>query len=70
MNGPPRIAHRSDVGLTPDQARDTRAKAWVYVFACFERHRNEKPVWPDNDTGDDPRGGFENDSRAKSIIPG
>jgi hypothetical protein len=29
---------KPDAGLTSEQARDVRARAWSYVFECFNRH--------------------------------
>ena len=65
---PPPIATRPDPGLIADKARDIRARAWGYVFACFERHRNEKPVKPDRDTGDDAKE-IKDEFRATDRMP-
>ena len=27
--------------ITPEQARDARARAWAFVFECFDRHEKE-----------------------------
>jgi hypothetical protein len=29
-------------GISPEQARDARARAWSYVFECFDRHTKKK----------------------------
>jgi hypothetical protein len=29
------------LGITPEQARDARARAWAFVFECFYRHEKE-----------------------------
>ena len=29
---------KPDAGLASEQARDVRARAWSYVFECFNRH--------------------------------
>ena len=28
-------------GVRPEQARDIRARAWAFVFECFDRHEKE-----------------------------
>ena len=28
-------------GMTPEQARDIRARAWAFVFKCFDHHEKE-----------------------------
>jgi hypothetical protein len=33
---------KPDAGLTSEQARDVRARAWSYVFECFNRHTKKK----------------------------
>ncbi len=49
-------------------ASDLRARAWAYVFTCFERHMTEKGG-PDKTALDSAKGGSRNDSSAKPIIP-
>ena len=34
--------YRSRADITPDQARDARARAWSYIFACYEKHKAAK----------------------------
>ena len=34
-----RIARRSHPNITPEQACDARARAWSYIFACYEKHK-------------------------------
>ena len=63
----PRIATRPDPGLIADKARDIRARAWSYVFSCFERHQSKEGG---HETASDSRkGGSENDSTATASIP-
>ena len=33
---------KPDAGLTSEQACDVRARAWSYVFECFNRHTKKK----------------------------
>lgn len=63
----PRTVHTPTPGVMPELARDARARGWAYVFECFERHRNEKPVKSDSDTGDEPTKGSRNDRPNESI---
>ncbi len=44
MNTDITIIVKPTPGLAPQEARDTRARAWAYVFACFERHQSKKTV--------------------------
>jgi hypothetical protein len=53
-----RIVHTSP-SITPEQARDARARAWAYVFSCW--HAKQKNVTPQV-AGDQP-----NDSAAKEV---
>jgi hypothetical protein len=25
--------------ISPEQARDARARAWLYIFTCYEKHK-------------------------------
>ncbi len=36
-----RITHPSWGSITPEQARNIRARAWAFVFECFYRHEKE-----------------------------
>ena len=33
---------KPDAGVTSEQTRDVRARAWSYVFECFNRHTKKK----------------------------
>jgi hypothetical protein len=49
-------------GITPEQAHDARARAWAYVFDCFNRSNGKEggaPAAPD-----DAKVRSSNDSRA------
>ena len=35
------ITVRPHPGLGPEQARDIRARAWAFVFKCFDHHEKE-----------------------------
>ncbi len=41
MSDAPRIVLRPNPNVTPEQARDARARAWAFVFECFYRHEKE-----------------------------
>ena len=41
MNDATRIVVKPNPGITPEQARDARARAWAFVFECFYRHEKE-----------------------------
>lgn len=35
----PRVAIKSPSGITPEEACDARARAWAYVFDCWEQKK-------------------------------
>ncbi len=37
-----RIAPQPNVGTTTEQARDARARAWAYVFQCWDAKKGEQ----------------------------
>ena len=37
-----RAVSRPRADITPDQAHDARARAWSYIFACYEKHKAAK----------------------------
>jgi len=39
VTGNSRIVHRPATGLTPDEARDARARAWRFVFDRWEQKK-------------------------------
>jgi hypothetical protein len=41
MNDATRIVVKPNPGITPKQARDARARAWAFVFECFDHHEKE-----------------------------
>lgn len=52
MSNMSRIVHRPLTSIPAEQARDTRARAWAYVFECFNRHVGNEggpATAPDND---------------------
>ncbi len=61
-----RIALNPRQDLTAEQARDARARAWVYVFQCWRKKQNAAGMTSTN--GDDAMRGSKHD-RAKDIIP-
>jgi hypothetical protein len=42
-------------GVSSDQARDARARAWSYVFECFARHTKKRGRFLDKSGPDDAR---------------
>jgi hypothetical protein len=41
MSNTPRIAIRSLGNIGPEQAHDARARAWAYVFECWQARRGD-----------------------------
>jgi hypothetical protein len=48
MSDAPPIIHRSLPGISPEQARDARARAWAFVFDCYTRKKAARPGSPDD----------------------
>ena len=42
----PRVASSSRPSISPQQARDLRAQAWIFAFECFEHCKKEAPTLP------------------------
>ena len=38
-------------GLTPEEARDIRARAWMFIFRCHEMKKAARPGSPDDAEG-------------------
>jgi hypothetical protein len=41
MNEFARIVVKPNPSINADEARDIRARAWAFVFECFDRHEKE-----------------------------
>jgi hypothetical protein len=39
VTGALRIVYRSGLDATPEQARDARARAWAFVFQCWQEKK-------------------------------
>lgn len=57
-----RIFRSPTTDTTPDQARNTRALAWAFVFNCYARKKAAPTSRPDDAKG-------LKDDRARTIIP-
>jgi hypothetical protein len=42
------VTHHPHSGITAEQARDIRARAWRFVFDCYERKKAARPGGPDD----------------------
>ena len=49
MPGAQHITVKSLPGISPEQARATRAKAWLYVFGCFHQNQGGTRLGAPND---------------------
>jgi hypothetical protein len=58
------ITLKPAAGLTPKQAHDARARAWAFVFQCWQERQKAAPASRPNDA----EGGL-NDIRANAILP-
>jgi hypothetical protein len=54
-------------GISPERACDVRARAWAFVFRCWQEKQNAAGVTGTN--GDDAKERSEDDSSAKTRIP-
>jgi hypothetical protein len=61
----PRILVKPAPGVSPEAARNARARVWCSIFTCFE---NAKAAGTNG--GEDAEKEIKHDSRRKSIIPG
>lgn len=61
----PRVVLSSRQNLMPEQARDARARAWAFVFQCWEEKQKGRPTT----SGPDSAKGGSSDSSAKASIP-
>ncbi len=66
MSDAPRILVKPIFDVSPEETLDARARAWAYVFACFERHQSKKGG---PDTAPDDAKEIKDEFRAKDIIP-
>ncbi len=57
-----RITDCPPSGLTPEEARNVRARVWGYVFECYARKKAAHPSGPDDRKG-------VQDEPVKNIIP-
>ncbi len=39
MNSPTRAVPKPRDDVTAEQARTARARAWSYIFSCYEKHK-------------------------------
>ena len=58
------ITLKPAVGITAEQARDARARAWMFAFECHAKTKGTRPGAPDDGTK------VKEDSADASIIPG
>ncbi len=64
MNEFARIVVKPNPSINADEARDARARAWRYVFDCYERKIAAGP----SASGEDAEGGSKHDSSARPSI--
>lgn len=50
MSDAPRVALKATSGITDEQARDARARAWSYIFDCHAKKKAARPGGPDDGT--------------------
>ncbi len=65
MSGAPSIIYRPRPGASSEQARDARARAWAFVFQCWQEKQKGRPTT----SGPDSAKGGSSDSSAKASIP-
>ncbi len=60
----PRVTYVPRRDVAPEQARDLRARAWTYVFGCYEAKKKAG----ERDAGDGTTKGSEHDVRPEDSI--
>jgi hypothetical protein len=65
MKAEARIREKPIPGTTMDAARDARARAWRYVFSCYEKRQAVGVLSTDGDG----MKGTEHDHPARRILP-
>lgn len=56
--------YRGSSGITPEQARDVRARAWRYIFDCHAKKKAGA-----THAGDEAKGSDEHTIRPTPILP-
>ncbi len=46
------ITYRERSSITPEEARNVRARVWRYVFECYARQKAAPPSGPNDPKGD------------------
>ena len=59
MSSAPRLMSKLMSGITPEQACDARARAWAYVFSCWQA--KQKDIHPEA------AGDLPSDNAAKEV---
>jgi len=57
MNDGQHLTIKPTSGITPEQARDARARAWAYVFRCWQEKQKAAEPAPEPDGRNDVRKG-------------
>jgi hypothetical protein len=57
MSDAPRIVLRPNPSITTEQVRDARARAWAYVFRCWQEKQKAVEPAPEPDSRNDVRKG-------------
>jgi hypothetical protein len=52
VSGLPQIVRRSNASISAEQARDTRARAWAFVFRCWQEKRKAAEPIPESNGRD------------------
>ena len=58
-----RLTHPPSGSMTLEQARDIRARAWKFIFECFDRHEKEATS---TRSEEDASNGFANEERSRA----
>ena len=66
MSSPPHIAVGSLAGITSEQAHDTRARAWAFVFECWHAKKGHPHDLTNSSTAEITTNGSRNSEREKT----
>ena len=63
MDSAPLTAYQPNPSVTPEEARDVRARVWRFAIDCYAKKKGGVPS-----TADDAKGRSESEFRARTII--
>jgi hypothetical protein len=66
VSGAPQLVCRSNPSISAEQARDARARAWAYIFQCWQE--KQKPAEPTPEPNERNDGALVRDTEGVSCV--